>query len=286
MTSYYSPQPVQRSGLLRKLVLLFLLVVALALGLTILFRAKPGYPSWLQTGLAAASIGVASAFGSRFVLKQRNLFIRFTAALASVMVGLYVLGMASNWRYGIGPLSFWPRTVDWYGIIQAAIGIYVVLLVFRAWRRPPPQVIEVEPRSIEPQLLDLRPNPRPVPARFSRRTMPRSAHQMKHGIALTHLFTPSEPAISVRRTTGRRRKSAVKPISAADLPVRPKRRSRGHSRARVQFAVVEEHRCPFCLEAVCRADPRGVVECDVCHALHHKDCWDITGTCQVPHLNS
>jgi hypothetical protein len=29
-----------------------------------------------------------------------------------------------------------------------------------------------------------------------------------------------------------------------------------------------------------------VVECDVCHALHHKDCWDITGFCQVPHLNS
>jgi hypothetical protein len=35
-----------------------------------------------------------------------------------------------------------------------------------------------------------------------------------------------------------------------------------------------------------RNDPRGVVECEVCHTLHHKDCWDITGACQVPHLNT
>jgi len=27
------------------------------------------------------------------------------------------------------------------------------------------------------------------------------------------------------------------------------------------------------------------VECPICHTMHHKDCWDITGTCQVPHLN-
>jgi hypothetical protein len=29
-----------------------------------------------------------------------------------------------------------------------------------------------------------------------------------------------------------------------------------------------------------------VVECEVCHTLHHKDCWDVTGICQVPHLNT
>ena len=34
-----------------------------------------------------------------------------------------------------------------------------------------------------------------------------------------------------------------------------------------------------------RNDIRGSVECPICHTLHHKDCWDITGTCQVPHLN-
>ena len=54
----------------------------------------------------------------------------------------------------------------------------------------------------------------------------------------------------------------------------------------VQLAVYEEHRCPYCLEDVKRNDARGSVECPVCHTLHHKDCWDITGSCQVPHLNT
>ena len=53
----------------------------------------------------------------------------------------------------------------------------------------------------------------------------------------------------------------------------------------VRLAAHEEHRCPYCLEEVQPRDPRGSIECPVCHTFHHKDCWDITGTCQVPHLN-
>jgi len=51
----------------------------------------------------------------------------------------------------------------------------------------------------------------------------------------------------------------------------------------VRLTGVEEHRCPYCLEIVEEDDPRGVVICEICHAYHHKDCWDITGRCQVPH---
>ena len=70
-------------------------------------------------------------------------------------------------------------------------------------------------------------------------------------------------------------------------PTRPKRRrSSLVHRPHVQLAVVEEHRCPYCLEPVKRSDPGGVIECEVCHTLHHADCWAITGVCQVPHLNT
>jgi ribosomal protein L37AE/L43A len=67
---------------------------------------------------------------------------------------------------------------------------------------------------------------------------------------------------------------------------RPKHWNPLHHKPQIQLAVYEEHRCPYCLEEVKRDDPRGVVECEVCHTLHHKDCWDITGACQVPHLNT
>jgi hypothetical protein len=68
--------------------------------------------------------------------------------------------------------------------------------------------------------------------------------------------------------------------------IRPKKKRAARRKPKIQFALVEEHRCPYCLDAVARNDPRGVKECDVCHTLHHADCWSITGVCQVPHLNT
>lgn len=51
----------------------------------------------------------------------------------------------------------------------------------------------------------------------------------------------------------------------------------------VKLVGVEEHRCPYCLELVEEGDGRGVVVCPICHTYHHADCWEVTGTCQVPH---
>ncbi len=42
----------------------------------------------------------------------------------------------------------------------------------------------------------------------------------------------------------------------------------------------------FCLQEIEAHDPRGVVECDICHTPHHADCWAIAGACQVPHYNA
>jgi ribosomal protein L37AE/L43A len=75
----------------------------------------------------------------------------------------------------------------------------------------------------------------------------------------------------------------IQPAKVA--PAMPKRRKR-NKKARVQLALVEEHRCPYCFDTVTRKDSRGVKECPVCHTLHHADCWDVTGSCQVPHLNT
>jgi len=67
-------------------------------------------------------------------------------------------------------------------------------------------------------------------------------------------------------------------------PMRIRRRGL-RKRARIRIAAQVEHRCPFCLEIVEPRDPRGAVECSICHSFHHADCWAVTGTCQVPHHN-
>ncbi len=51
----------------------------------------------------------------------------------------------------------------------------------------------------------------------------------------------------------------------------------------VRLIGKEELRCPYCLQVIDRRDPKGIVVCPICHSAHHKECWDITGSCQVPH---
>jgi hypothetical protein len=268
-----------RSHLFQKLVLLFLLVIASAFGLLILFRARPGYPEWLQNWFAVTVLAIMAGFGARWVLNRRSGFIRFIAAMSTYIAGLYLLGLVSEWKYGIGPLEFWPHQTDVEGLVQIGIGLIIYLLVFLAWRR----------RS-QVSTLPAEPHPVPAPppsveAKPARRPRSSLAGSVKRRPALDFLKPRAKP-IKVTRTGRKRLKKAVRPITEADLPARPKRRNLFRGRTKVQLAIVEEHRCPFCLEPVSRVDPRGVVECDVCHTLHHKDCWEVTGVCQVPHMNS
>jgi len=51
----------------------------------------------------------------------------------------------------------------------------------------------------------------------------------------------------------------------------------------VQLSEDIEHSCPYCLETVLKNDIRGTKKCKVCKTLHHADCWEVTGLCQVPH---
>src|SRR5574341_2272845 len=105
MSFYNSDQPSERWHLLRKLVLLFLLVTALALGLVILLRQRVDFPLLWFNLLADASLGLVAGVGSRIVLRQRSWFIRGLAAAAVSLVGLGVLGYFTDWRSGIGPLQ-------------------------------------------------------------------------------------------------------------------------------------------------------------------------------------
>ena len=75
-------------------------------------------------------------------------------------------------------------------------------------------------------------------------------------------------------------KTAKKPAVAKKKSTTAKKRSRNKD---VKLNGTEEHRCPYCLEIVHKNDPRGVVICPDCGTWHHKDCWDITGSCQVAH---
>jgi hypothetical protein len=266
--------------------------VALSLGLVILFRQKNNVPILLFNILAATTIGLLLGLGTRFVLRQLNWFIQGAASAAMVVIGLAVLGYFTNWRSGIGPIQIDMVNVDWlnwahiplklpldYGrsrmdlldLAQMVIGIDTAWIALRAWRSTASAAGQIS--SVAPRV---RSRSRARSARAA--VTPNVSRSNNHA-----------SAVSSARPRVRKKKSGRPVISmrtADPKPSRSKAWNPMRRRPELQIAVYEEHRCPYCLEIVTRNDPRGSVECQVCHALHHKDCWDITGSCQVPHLNT
>lgn len=276
--STLEPQP-ERYNLLRKLVIVLLLVIAASLWLYILFREhRLQYPTPIQEIAAGVIVAIVAGLGAQLMLSQRHGFIRFVVATATDVAGIYVLGFVSRGKYGISEFGWLPKAIDYDGLNLIGIGFTIILFLCLLFRRTRIIVIP-EPRQDFTPISETETSS-PVQVEPSNSISVLDPDRPR--ISWSRFFTPG--SLSRVRTNGRR-SGMIQPAKVATPVIAPKRRRR-NKKARVQLALVEEHRCPYCLETVARSDPRGVVECKVCHTLHHKDCWDVTGSCQVPHLNN
>jgi len=240
-----------RLQLARKLVFTALIVIVASLGLALLIQQLHSNAFFLQVFWSDILLGLVCGFASRFVFRKNMGGLRYTAACAVYIFGLLLLGVFTGWRFGIDPFKSDPKGADLSDLGQLISGMGIIALSLLAWYRP---VLEVQ---VAPQTRQVVPVPR-----------------------------PSRPPVQRPRRTRRPRSKPAPVISATSpTPTRPKRK-RLTRRKSLQLSNQQEHRCPYCLELVEPGDPRGTVECKVCHTLHHADCWAITGTCQVPHLNS
>jgi hypothetical protein len=107
---------------------------------------------------------------------------------------------------------------------------------------------------------------------------------------LSPLRTLFQPGIQTRRTPENpitRLQIQIPEHRTASPTAFPSPLPRKHPTRKAQRTVrligKEELRCPYCLQVIDRKDPNGIVVCPICHSAHHKECWDITGSCQVPH---
>jgi hypothetical protein len=277
--------------LVRKVFLLLLLVTALALGLVYLLQWGRAAPALMFNLLADSSIGAAMGLGSRLVLRRRHWLIRAVVAASLSIVGLVLLGFLTDARSGVGPLHLTFQAVNW--LDRAGLALQVPVLPGNS----PTDLMDAAHMVIAVNLswISLRAWNGRIRSQESRHESSRLAA----GVAsistprrLSVVAPVSAPAVRPTTTSRSRplvrRKKIGRVVVAHAMPIRPKntgsrRRSVFRRRLAVQLAAYEEHRCPYCLQDIKRDDIR--VECPVCHTLHHKDCWDITGTCQVPHLN-
>lgn len=315
MTSMDTYTSVREPGyLFRKLVLLLLLVTAAALWIVVLFKGRTNFPLLLSTFFTDVSLGLLVGFGVRFVLQRRGWLVRFVVGTVLAIFGMILIGYFSDWVLGVGPIALEPkafeqieritwdgtlfaqirsltidprtffdfRGMDWADPIHLVICLLMTVMALRAWQRTSysdsPAVIEVDPISMSPVVPQ---------TRWTIRTP--SSSSSSNGRARIHQpdgwFARLRPSPRVgTRSNGGARSTVLKEAKKGSTAVRS-RRKRSRRKA-IEFALTGEHRCPYCLDPVTRTDARGVKECEVCHTLHHADCWAITGFCQVPHLNT
>ncbi|MEY2817217.1 MAG: Prokaryotic finger family 1 [Chloroflexota bacterium] len=279
--------PVNSSGFFRRLIgcLLFVLVIA---GFFAFFqRYQENLTHDQMTILTILTVGLATGAAIRSSFYKWSGWILFLVLLVILPVGMLVLGIFTNWQIGLGPLEPWLNgEVDIEQILHLCGGFIVSAITLAAWRKPKAKVQPEAPISHQEfsrRELERTPSPaRPVKhVRFLHGNSSKPT-KIERGISWFQKFS-GFPKFHL----GKRKAVDKKLVVSVDRkPARLGLKGMFKRKPYVNLALVENHRCPYCLEDVKLSDPRGVKRCEVCGAVHHADCWDVTGECQVPHLNT
>lgn len=220
----------------------------------------------------AAVVGTALAAGliMRVFLRDHKRVLRWLSALVSSIVSLACLAFITAARVGI-PFSLTPiRATNWDGLAQVLLAGLVSWLSLYAWIRPPSALQSAEEAA-------------PLPETASAPLVQASPVNETATPAVSAVV-PAPPA-ATRHLPAWLRWPWQRTVSN-NVPVPPVNTSVPvvHVRKPIRLIGMEEHRCPYCLEPVEPNDPAGVEICPVCHAHHHRACWNVTGSCQVPHI--
>lgn len=283
----------------------------------LLFKREFQWVSTIPIILAVFTGFSAGILCRLFFYRMPRIFQWFFSCL-SVIGTLAAGGLVGQYWIKIDLTGIRSATVNNDFLILSLIGWATAFVTVFAWSSRKNQIIEqvteidpVDAYTPIPFTYDPVPEPMPIAVVSSRpQVRARNTSQkirwrrIKKQVlkGLNTLITPgrraaSNPILSLLRPQtssrrGSRQNSAqlhirvperlgVPPVS---LPVRmPKKHSSRRHHKTVRFVGKEEMRCPYCLQVIDPRDPKGIVVCPICHSPHHKECWDITGSCQVPH---
>jgi ribosomal protein L37AE/L43A len=298
------PSTQRKSGFTRRLFVLLAFVLGVVFWTYLILQNQHIVSKDLMSIIAIVMVALSAGLGARLLFYTRNWFIRLIAAWASLILGLFLLGYLTHWKMGFGPIEFWRKTYDWMELAQLGGGMLLVVVALMVWwhgpaaqpvtrkpKRSRPAKKRVEQQAERPReqrpVERAREQPRAVTPRATTSSKPASLFSFPRRSRSEPKPLRLKVSKQARAITRSRPQAEKVVIGRLTKKVRPSRLRKLFQRTpELQISTHEEHRCPFCLEDVKRNDPRGVKECSVCHTLHHADCWDITGMCQVPHLNS
>jgi hypothetical protein len=219
--------------------------------------------------LIIISLGLVTGLLSRLFFRKWPVLIRLFIPLFTVGLALLVLDRADPKNYALVFIDRQPWSQPfWIDLVQIGLGYVMSLLALFIGKRGSPRrmAVPADRRTTTPRVK--------AKSKSLKRLLVfnfRKKEQRKK-LAKKEVHKVEQKRIKSRRSLGGFRLS--------NLTVSKSR----HVRTRdVKLLGETEHRCPYCLELVKKNDARGVVICPECKTWHHKDCWDITGSCQVAH---
>jgi hypothetical protein len=242
------------------------------------------------------AVGLLAGFSARRFLTTQTQILKLLTAWISAALSLAILYILSGGFLGINLFFGFNKTPDWQGLIQLALAAVGALLVITAFRTSP--TVETTPTPApgrRPKKSTLKPKPAliqwPLKLNFS------TAKKTNQKSIRSSANKKSAPSLAIQKTP--KKGSSLQKVSVASAPIpkikKParakkktvrKKRVKRKAAKEIKFVGDIEHRCPYCLEIVEPHDPRGVKICPICKTHHHKDCWGITGACQIPHSNN
>ncbi len=294
MTSPTDPRPRSHGNLLQRVGLAFMIAILAAVSFAVVYLVNRTIVPGVLSVVAVIGVGLVSGFAARWMLRPHTALLRMTTALATLVIGLLLLGLMTRGDSGLGPTNLWRANPNWIGLAQVALGAVTALLALRAWsaparataETPTPQPVETQPPLWQRPLIRMqawgdgariqwkesnlfrwldRTKVRVSTPRTSRAQNEASARENRIALSVT------APQQDKGRAWSRLRWPAIQ------LPW-------SRNRMGLKFTSTTEHKCPYCLQTIEPNDR--VVVCKICHTPHHADCWAITGVCQIPHYHN
>lgn len=257
------------AGFFRRLLGCMVFVLGIAASMALLQRYQMNLDKFWMTAFSVLMLGVAVGVTPRAIFYTWSGFVQFLVLLILLPFGLFVLGFFTNWQMGIGPLQPWlDGRVDQEQLIELGAAFLIAAITLEAWRGRGSVSISNERRLARSREIEAAPLV-VQPSRSSRTSSERATPR-------------SQPFLRFMKAP----KTKIKSRSNGSSKSRYSLKQLFRNKPNIQVSLFESHRCPYCLEEVKQNDPRGVKRCEVCNTLHHADCWEVTGTCQVPHLNT
>jgi ribosomal protein L37AE/L43A len=259
------------SGFIRRLLGCMVFVLGIAVFMALFHRYQVNLDSFWMNAFSILMIGVAVGATPRASFYDWSWIVQFLTLLILLPFGLFALGFFTNWQIGIGPWNPWLQgRFAQDQLIQLGVSFLIATITLEAWRGKESVNTLNERRLVrsrEPEAMPIVAQP----SRSSRTSNGRSSPKL-------------QPFLRFMKPKSRIKNNSFRPAQTRSSHFGFKQLFK--HKPNIQVSLYEAHRCPYCLDEVKQNDPRGVKRCEVCNTLHHADCWEVAGACQVPHLNS